>query len=214
MLAFLPSAHELQVARWTASELRRCPEYSLDKEVLSNSKGATLEVRSLENLETSDRVGDNTVLRQMAGPTISYQSDDLMFPAETDYPVTPSEMENPTTPERIENFVDLWKALYELASNEKIDGLTTSGTVTATEIAASPFAIYDFACRPNNRKFHLFGNAATENPVALQSETSHTEPTTPQADDKFIPEQLRELLPDSGYSSAPPTPDEDEMGQP
>ena len=203
--AFLPSAHEVEVIRWTASQLQDCHEHKLYREHMSNHKVMTLEVKPPENPETLDQMGDRTVLGQIDGPTASNQIADLMFPAETDHLVTPSDMDDTTVPGQIEIFVELRKSLYDLASNVNIDNVTTQEPRGAPEKADSP---PHFLCHPDYQKFQYFGNAAPDTPITLQPGRHSLKPTMLQASGKSAPEQLRELLPDSGYSSAPPTPDE------
>ena len=211
-VAFLPSAQEVEVARCTASEIRGCLEHNLHQELMSNNKVATLDVRPLENPETSYRMGEHSILRKIEGPTDLNQMEDLMFPDEPNSLVSSSEMDDPTTPEQTENFINLKKSLYNLASNVNIDDITTLGPMSASEIAESALAFPDFLCHADYDKFHLFDNAAPENHAILPPGTNFLEPIMLQAKDKPIPEQLRKSLLDSGYCSATLTPDEDKWG--
>ena len=211
-VAFLPSAHEIQVARWTASGPHNYHEYKLSRELISNNKVATLEGRPFENLETSNQMSDYTVPEQMDGPTASNQLDNLMFPAETDYVPTPSEMDDQMTQGQTDNLISLRNSLYNLASNEIIDDLTTRGPMSATEFAGSPLPIPKFLCHLDYDKIHLFGDSALDRAVTLQCRTNRLEPTKLLAKDMSVLEQSGELLPDSGYSSAIPTPHEDSWG--
>ena len=206
--AFLPSAHEVEVARRTASKSHDYPEHYLYPELVSNNKATTLEVRPLENSESSDHMGNYTVLQQMDDPTASNQVEDPIFPAETDHLITPSDLDDTPNPGQIEIFVELRKSLYDLASNVTIDNVTTQEPRRASGKAESPLGLPKVLCHPDYKKFQYFGDAAPDNSVTLQPGRRRLEPIMLQVKGRSVPEQLRELLPDSGYSSAPPTPEE------